>query len=348
MDIVNGRDWRIELLRFIATLGIAIFHFEWIYLGHPVYFRHFYLFVEFFFILSGFFLAKNVKRTENNDDYASLKYTYHQAKKLWVPYFIAFIFSFWVYCLVNNVKGLNVLWLLWQSKWEIIYFQLSGFDPTAPVINGVTAYIPALLFAGLIVYYMLSKHYRLTVNILAVVLPVLIYSHIVITYGNLSQWLVYENWYTVGIIRGIAGILIGVFAFEVGHYLKKRRREEIYQRFYCIGKWVSISAIISLVVFRDMISYYDEVVYPYVFAILIMSVYFKKPVFTDNKICMICIFAGKISYNIFLLHYGICHLMKLYIPDYSYRDMGPIYILLIIACGIILDLILKATIRNKA
>ena len=220
MDITKGRDWRIELLRFMATLGIAIFHFEWIYLGHPVFFRHFYLFVEFFFVLSGFFLAKNAKKNKSEDDYASLKYAYGQAKKLWPPYFIAFLFSFFVYCLVNNVRGTNILWVLWQSKWETIYFQLSGFDPTAPVINGVTAYIPALLFGSLIIHYMYTKHYRLTVNVLSIVSPVFIYSHIVITYGNLSQWMVYENWYTVGIIRGIAGILIGVLAFEVGYYLK--------------------------------------------------------------------------------------------------------------------------------
>lgn len=56
------RSWKIEALRFIATMGIAIFHFEWIYIGHPVYFQHFYLWVEFFFVLSGFFWLKIVKK----------------------------------------------------------------------------------------------------------------------------------------------------------------------------------------------------------------------------------------------------------------------------------------------
>lgn len=328
----------------MVTLGIAIFHFEWIYLGHPVFFGHFYLFVEFFFVLSGFFLAKNAKENKSEDDYVSLKYVYGQAKKLWPPYFIAFLFSFFVYCLVNNVKGMNVLWVLWQSKWEIIYFQLSGFDPTAPTINGVTAYIPALLFGTLIIHYMYTKHYRLTVNVLATVLPVFIYSHIVVTYGNLSQWMVYENWYTVGIIRGIAGISIGVFAFEVGHYLKNRRG---YQKLYFIGEVIGIAAIISLVIFREMISFYDEIMYPYVFAILIMSVYFKKPVFANNMICRMCVFAGKISYNVYLIHYAVCYLMKLYLSNYSYKAIAPFYIFIVIAYGIILNFILKKKQNGK-
>ena len=114
-----------------------------------------------------------------------------------------------------------------------------------------------------------------------------------------------------------------------------------YQKLYRIGEVISIVAIISLVIFREMISFYDEVIYPYAFAILIMSVYFKKSVFTNKMICRMCIFVGKISYNIYLIHYAVCYLMKLYLPDYSYKAIAPIYIFIVIAYGIILNFILK-------
>lgn len=77
----SSRDWRIEAIRFIATLSIAIFHFEWIYLEKPVYFRHFYIWVEFFFVLSGFFLAKNVEKSvDKEDELSSLNYVMHMIK----------------------------------------------------------------------------------------------------------------------------------------------------------------------------------------------------------------------------------------------------------------------------
>lgn len=223
MRSIGNRDSRIELLRFFATICIAIFHFEWIYVGNPVYFKHFYLWVEFFFVLSGFFLARNIDRA-NDDLLASFMYVIKQAKRMWPPYIIAFLFSLVVFCNVNGMDDLrSVLNVLWKSKWEMIYFQLSGFDLAAPVINGVTAYIPALLVASLVIHYCLQYHYRITINVLAPLGPVFIYSYIVNTCGNLSQWMKYENCYTVGVLRGMAGILVGVLAFEIGSRLWKRK-----------------------------------------------------------------------------------------------------------------------------
>lgn len=34
----GGRNGLIEFLRFLACLFIAMYHFEWLYISHPVYF----------------------------------------------------------------------------------------------------------------------------------------------------------------------------------------------------------------------------------------------------------------------------------------------------------------------
>ncbi len=332
VTVTKKRDWRIELLRFVATIGIAIFHFEWIYIGQPIFFRHFYLWVEFFFVLSGFFLAKNVK-TADEDEYSSLKYCYNQAKKLFPEYLIGFAFSFIVYCLVNNISEIkNVIYLLWQSKWEIVYMQLSGIDPTAPMINGVTGYIPALLASGLIIHYLLNNYYKLTLNLVSVFAPIFIYSHIVNIYGNLSQWLNYENWYTVGILRGLAGMLLGVLAYEMVCYIRSSKGGCSYCRIITLFCLIMISA---LVFWREHINFYDEVLYPYIFAVCIGSIYVEKAREINNKIEHIILFCGKISLNIFVIHYGICYLLKYYIPEKRYVVMAPIYItiVLFVACG---------------
>lgn len=133
---------------------------------------------------------------------------------MYPSYLIGFIFSFIVYCKVCQIEGCrNTLKLLWHSKWEIAYLQLSGIEQTAPTINGVTSYIPALLAASLILHYLLCNHRKFTTNIVSVLAPIAIYSHIMNTYGNLSQWIPYENWYTIGILRAIAGMSLGIFAY---------------------------------------------------------------------------------------------------------------------------------------
>lgn len=213
----NKRDWMIEGFRFWATCSIAVFHFEWIYLGSPIYFQHFYIWVEFFFVLSGFFCAKNALYNKEDSSFMPLEYVGKQAVKLWRPYIVAFVFSFIVYCMVNEIRNLDdILITLFAAKWEIFFLQLSGFDPGAPVINGVTAYIPALLFASLVIYYMIKKHFMLFINIIIPILPIFIYAHIINLYGNLSQWMAFENWYTIGMFRGLAGTLIGAGTYIYG------------------------------------------------------------------------------------------------------------------------------------
>ena len=335
----NKRDYLIELLRFGATAGIAIFHFEWIYLGHPVFFRHFYLWVEFFFVLSGFFMAKNFLDNKDDKELTPFLYTVNQAKKLWIPYFIAFIFSFIVYCIANNIESiLDILELIWKSKWEIFYLQLSGFDLNAPVINGVTAYIPALLFSDLILYYLLSKHYKLVINVLIPIAPICIYSHIINTYGNLSQWMPYENWYTIGILRGLAGMLVGIGGYIYGKEFILNMRKNI--RYVLIS--FCILGIITLVVLHERVSYQDEVLYPYTFAILIACCYFRNK---RNMGLMIfeniCIKFGGISYNIFLIHYGICYLFLIYLPKKEYFKIAPVYLIIVILMGLLMEIVLN-------
>lgn len=336
----NSRDWRIELIRFIATISIAIFHFEWIYLGNPVYFRHFYIWVEFFFVLSGFFLARNVESSsDKEDELSSLRYLAHMMKKLYPPYIMGFLISFFAYCIVNEINNLkSILLLLWNSKWELLFLNLAGFDSTAPIINGVVGYIPALLCASLLIHYLLTKHHRLTVNIIAPILPIFIYSHIVFKYGNLSQWLEYENWYTVGILRGIAGCLVGVAAFEIFSKLKKKN---IYIYFGA----ATIPFIMGLVIFSNEISYNDEILYPFIFSILIASIYFTPQIningWTKNKI----LYLGKISYNLYVAHYGICYLLKVWIPNKRYLYIGIPYLLLCCVVAMLMQKFLE--LKNK-
>lgn len=213
----KGRDYAVEFLRFLATVGIAIFHFEWIYVGHPVYFVHFYILVEFFFVLSGFFLAKKVVSQDDYTMFCVVQSTAKETIKLWKPYIICFAFCFFVYCLRFEIVDVGEIFrLLWNCKWEILFFQLSGFDVNAPIINGVTSYIPALLVASAVITYLIIEHRKLTQNILVFIVPVFIYSHIIDVYGNLSQWSMFENWYTIGILRGLAGCLVGVGAYIYG------------------------------------------------------------------------------------------------------------------------------------
>ena len=200
------------------------------------------------------------------------------------------------------------------------------------MINGVTAYVPALLISGLVLTYLLKYHYRLTINVIAPIGPILIYSHILIKYGNLSQWMAYENWVTVGVFRGIAGTLLGVMAFELGgkcHLNAKLLR---------IFRAVCICLILALIVFRDSITYQDEAIYPFVFALLLWGIYYDEANYKIPQLLeRLILYLGRISYNIFLLHYGVCHLLSQYAKDGKLSYIVPIYFVVTVLLAVLMD-----------
>lgn len=99
--------------------------------------------------------------------------------------------------------------------------------------------------------------------------------------------------------------------------------------------------IAALIVYRNSITYNDEILYPYVFAILLASVYNEpERLIKDTKIKKISLHLGKISYYIFLLHYGICYLIKIYMPGKRYLTGISYYLLFVFAGENILQVML--------
>ena len=92
--MIKKRNGLIELWRFLACISIAIYHFELIYLGESIYFSHFYIWVEFYFILSGFFLALNADR--NRDNISPMGYMLNEAKNYIQYILLHSFFVFWL------------------------------------------------------------------------------------------------------------------------------------------------------------------------------------------------------------------------------------------------------------
>ena len=81
---------------------------------------------------------------------------------------------------------------------------------------------------------------------------------------------------------------------------------------------VSFMFMGAMIVLRNHISYSDEVLYPYIFAVCIASIYIRKPMIEWKDLIKISIFLGKISFYIYVTHYGICYMLKLLLPNRSY------------------------------
>lgn len=105
----------------------------------------------------------------------------------------------------------------------------------------------------------------------------------------------------------------------------------------CVKAICSI-LIIMLVIERNMITYNDELIYPYVFGMLLISIYYEKTryeMFITVK--NLFIYLGKISYTIFLMHYGICYIFLMNKKNNSNWKMASLYLIVVISVAIVMD-----------
>lgn len=324
------RDGNIELLRFMAGVSIAAYHFEWVYIGYPVYFQHFYIWVEFFFVVSGFFLALNAK---DEGDLSSYRYVFRQWKKLYPLYAGGFCFTFFI---VNFLeKNPFAQWIegLWRAKWEVLLLGIAGFDNDASMYNlgGAPAYISALLICSLILHYFMI-HYRN--EMLHVWLPigiVVIFGRIMNVYGNLSQWMTFDGICNLGLLRGFADMSVGIMcAFVIVPYLKGRKM-----------LWGGVKSLIlltlilgMLTIFRNKMSYNDMVYICLLFGFLISGLY-VLPAHTSDRISKWMIYLGKLSYPIFLFHYGILLLFKEYLSGLDYKRGISLFVVSVVGIAVL-------------
>lgn len=147
----NTRNSAVEFLRFFISITVVLHHFT-------PYSPSGYLGVDFFFLLSGFFLmdyyAKDATASED-PALAAVKYTKKRYLRLFPYYLLAFFLS-------------NILSVcLWDSRplessimdtfWEITMLEAFG-DFTENLLVGPGWYCSALIIAGFFVYFLLSKY----------------------------------------------------------------------------------------------------------------------------------------------------------------------------------------------
>lgn len=328
------RNGKIEFLRFFAGVSIAVYHFEWFYMEIPTYssyFKHFYILVEFFFCLSGFFLAANaVKSSQSPTENATYTYVANQVKKLYPLYLVAFGVTFVV---THILSGTPLrLWggELWKAKWEILLCTIFNFDASASVYNlgGAVGYLGSMLFLSPILHYLILQKRKLYTAVIAPVFIAVGYEHIILTYGNLSQWTIADGWLSAGLIRAASGMSAGALAYLIG---TTRLRRPLTGR---ILKLCGYAAIVSLCLFGESITSGDLILWVFLFAGLLAASY----VWPGRQYHIFC-YLGKLSYPMFLFHYVFSLLMKTYLPGIPHLQASVLFVVILICASAV---ILKA------
>lgn len=295
----------IEFLRFASISVLVYFHLVQVFISRnitgyiPLEFlsQNAYILVEFFFILAGFFLHFDIQKYKDISFYAQKRFL-----RLWFVPAFAILLSiisapFIKYIIVNYVNSLlSVLFL-------------NNIGLTNSVSNSVHTWYVCVLFWISLFYFCLFKLFDRKKVIFFTVIIIYI-SYVTIFQklkGNFGSFeTVVYGFLTVGMIRGIAGLGLGlIMGMIYEKYIfnfagNNRKTSMFYSVIFSIAEILILFILGNLLVFKVWKINNDFIFVP-LFSILIWLFLIKKGIVSkllENKVSD---FLGKFSYSIFVM-----------------------------------------------
>ena len=213
---MNKRNTKVDFLKLYFMMIIMGVHSENIF-NLRLYFLNGAMAVEFFFLVSGYLMAKTALKINPaiNIGVSTRKFVIHKYAIVF-PYLIVSI----IVCFALREHFLDMKLIRFITiVWEVICMQMAGF--MTYTITGITWYVSAMLIAMLILFPLLLWKRQIFINVTAPLIAILflgwIYASSSTLGGDPGQWF---GFYFKGLIRAIADISIGVMCFEVSQKMQ--------------------------------------------------------------------------------------------------------------------------------
>ena len=217
------RYYSIQLLRFIFCVVIVNYHFFSHYLRDAVGLKNFfcrgYLGDEFFFMVSGFFLAQAVmKSAQDEKDTRPFYYTLRRISKIAVPYYAT-----WLLCFIGGriseiMSGnpAHVISSLLNSIYELTFVEMLGFKDGL-YSNALSWYFSALIISIFVIYPFLQHFKKKYLLIVAPLVGFSLLARLSMEFDYLYYpHKIFPNFPIMkGMVRAFADVNLGVFIFGI-------------------------------------------------------------------------------------------------------------------------------------
>ena len=295
-----------------------------------------YIAVEFFFVVSGALLYKNMSRY--SDTYSGAwQYTLHRYKNIWPKYLMAFVCVFVAMSVTEGFGFKEIYRKLLDSVLEIFMLQGIGLNRDWDYINPTLWYISVLIIAGYVIYWFLANHKDVFVKIIVPICLVIGYSYLYRYVGSLDAVVKTEGVFgNQALIRGFCDMGLGIYAAMLSEYLDKRFTSRWWLRLIEIIL-VALVAILSL---TDGHSVFDYTFLIMIFFIVAIGFIPRKRVGID----VIIEKWASITLNMYLIHELFrTYIMGLIWPDLTYGELHIVptlvYFALVTCAAIVMELI---------
>lgn len=246
---MDKRNYVLDLLRFVFAL-IIIIHHSYFMIGKYIYAPSGYLGVEFFFMVSGIFMMRDIENINGCIQDIGVKTRKFIAKKVIkiAPYFfMSILVSYLIRFFLGNEKNLihNILY----GILEMLMLQMAGFPSYCA--TGVAWYLSALFLACILIFPLALKYKTTYVNIIAPFSSTMLIGWLYQKYSSIGSdpglWC--GNFHK-GFVRALAEISLGTLIFYFSQYisdhLSEKRMTKIFLGIIELICYLIVIAIIFL------------------------------------------------------------------------------------------------------
>ena len=333
--MANNRIYQIDLFRFIAALGVVLFHYlfrGWALgdnrcninfneIGH--FFKYGYLGVDLFFIISGFVIVLSIKHNSIS------KFVISRLSRLYPIYWICVFLTFLAIKLYGSPQ--------YHATLKQLFFNMSMFQNYMGVknIDGVywTLFVEMKFYIFIIgTYLILKKNLKITIDQL-----IFFWLFISLIYIPFNDLLVFKILNYFLILTWSSYFIAGIIFYQ------------IYKRGLSYKYLILISIAFALSIYHSFIktihleSTYNTSFSPIVAGIVIFVFYILMLLVTTNKMKSInshkLIKLGMLTYPLYLIHQNIGYIALNNLGDYSNKYL---LVFAIILAMIIISYILSA------
>lgn len=337
---MKQRNYMVDLCRFIAAVMIMFCHLDLV--GNKTYPT--YMFVDFFFILSGYFTVQHFAKQKAEESpekrgRIALKYT---AKKFlpFIPHLLLALPIAYFACNFHFLKDGDLLGFLTGFKdmfAESLLLPVSFFDNPVRQI-GPLWYLSVLLIVMPLFSYICQSKYRRPIGLAGLIMAYVYFSmqDVISAFDPIS-----------GLLLCVSCMFLGMFVFDVVLEIKEKKAKVATRTLATLVELLCLAYVCLAAIFGFTPVKMQVIVYVIMLIIMLSGVSYtsklKIPVFT---------WLGKISMPLFIWHYAVGRVLSHQVANYTTKRLTIYFFagsfIVAIAMHYICEFILKRVTKKKA
>lgn len=300
--ISPSRNAELDFWKFFAIIIIVLHHSYMVLEEKKVIFEQGSIFVEFFFMVSGYFMALSASKkppaeTEKLGS-ETAAFVFKKIKTI-LPYYIFGSIA----TLVGNVaylgfKNVFAPGKLLRVPFTVFFLEVTGIP--AYNITGANWYLSAMFLSMFVLYPVLRKRNDLFLKVIAPLVSLLLYGYMLRHDGFLEGWAIWYGFVCKGLLRAIAGISLGCTCFAVSKWLEAQETGKAASALLSV---VSTGGLLfsAFLLYRGFNKKSEAIIVLLFFVSLCVIASRKASVnaLFQNRFCA---YLGKLSMAVFLTH----------------------------------------------